>query len=101
MKAKFNVDELERRPEFTPQGAMRPPAPPPQSAPAIPQHVSGHPKPAPPARRIETPRAETPPLRSVDETDMNVDTSEFADMEEDSFMDFEESILATKAGGNV
>jgi hypothetical protein len=32
---------------------------------------------------------------------MNVDTSEFADMEEDSFMDFEESILATKAGGNV
>jgi len=104
-QAKFNVDELERRPEFTPQGAPARAAAGPQLASAVPQHVSGAMKPpAPPPPRFNAApeRAETP-LRALDENnDINMDDSEFGYLEAESFLsDLDESVLASKAGGNA
>ncbi|KAL1411177.1 DNA repair protein rad52 [Vanrija albida] len=96
--AKFNPEDLERRPEFTPQGASRP-------ASAVPSHVNGHvkppvPAPAPPNTidrpaldrgQSPIPRAETP-LRSIDDSGDNSSImesleGEFAFMEGESFFD--------------
>ncbi|WOO81491.1 DNA repair and recombination protein rad22 [Vanrija pseudolonga] len=96
--AKFNPEELERRPEFTPQGAPRP-------ASAVPSHVNGNakvpvlaPVPAPAIHRPATERGESPipradtPLRSLDDSGdsssiMDGIEGEFAFMEGDSFFD--------------
>ncbi|GMK55457.1 hypothetical protein CspeluHIS016_0205130 [Cutaneotrichosporon spelunceum] len=89
--AKWNADELERRPEFTPGGGTRPPAVNPAAS-AVPSHVSGNAKPPapPPPVRGPTPhhhaRDETP-MGPNDALEVLCEDPEYAFMESDSFFD--------------
>ncbi|CAK9780849.1 unnamed protein product [Cutaneotrichosporon oleaginosum] len=111
--AKWNPDELERRPEFTPQGATRlpPPTTAHATASAVPQHISGNPKPSAPAPPVRGPapptrsvREETP-LRSVDESQDLAslgEDPEYAFMESESFFaEFDQSVLGARVVGDV
>lgn len=88
---KVKVEDLYRRPEFEPQQPQ--PAPPaPARASAVPSHVSGFPKAAPPpaARRVSAASTvdhpNSPPLRSVTDvtTDFSADDG-FSFSQDDSF----------------
>ncbi|KAL7422156.1 DNA repair protein rad52 [Cryptotrichosporon argae] len=100
--AKFNVEELERRPEFTPQGAgpSRTSAPVNQSRPppSPPPLLQPQPQAAAPAQQPALPP--TPPLRALDAFDSASSYDDFGDG--DSFLDqLDESILATRVHGDV
>lgn len=87
---KVKVEDLYRRPEFEPQQPQ--PAPPaPARASAVPSHVSGFPKAAPPpaARGVSASTvasANSPPLRAIadDTTDFSADDG-FSFSQDDSF----------------
>ncbi len=104
IQAKFNVADLERRPEFTNAGAG------PCRASAVPSHMTDGMKPPPPAnnrpQNRESPTiAPGTPLRSVqevDDGDVLVDESfegEFVGMEEALFDEVDQSV-SVGAGGS-
>jgi hypothetical protein len=51
-----------------------------------------------PPPRFPSERDETP-LRSIDGMDINMDDCEFGNFGDDSFLDLDESILASKSAG--
>ncbi|BEI93236.1 uncharacterized protein CcaverHIS019_0508640 [Cutaneotrichosporon cavernicola] len=111
--AKWNPDELERRPEFTPGGGTRPPVAAPPAASAVPSHVSGNAKPPAPAPPVRGPAPPAPrfareetPLRSIDENTVPVEElnedSEYAFMESESlFDDMDQSVLGARVDCDV